>query len=294
MSILEDLKLQYKIGGVANKLIYWNVGLFAIPYIVFGLLTLFNIKIDFLSFVSLSSNPASLLWKPWTLISYAFFHAGILHILFNMIMLHFSSRLFTTYFTQKQLLGLYILGSVFAGLIYIVSYFIFPALSNHNSTLVGASGAVMAILFATVTYNPLMELRLFLIGNVKLWHIALFILIVDLIQLPIDNTGGHLAHLGGAFFGFLFVKSLQNGTDLSKIVSSVIDFFVNLFKPKKATPFKKVHKNYKPEPTKQTVSRVVTKDKTQQQIDEILDKISQSGYDSLTKEEKEFLFKAGK
>ena len=294
MSILEDLKLQYKIGGVANRLIYWNVGLFAVPYIVFGLLTLFEIRIDFLSYVSLSSNPADLLWKPWSLISYAFFHAGILHILFNMIMLNFSSRLFTTYFTQKQLFGLYILGSVFAGLIYILSYFLFPALANSNTTLVGASGAVMAILFATVTYNPLMELRLLLIGNVKLWHIALFILIIDLIQLPLENTGGHLAHLGGAFFGFLFIKALQGGTDLSKIVSVVIDFFANLFKPRKATPFKKVHKNYKPEPKKETASRIVTKDKTQQQIDEILDKISQSGYDSLTKEEKEFLFKAGK
>lgn len=294
MSILEDLKLQYKIGGVANKLIYWNVGLFAIPMIVFGLLSLFHIDINFLFYVSLSSDPADLLWKPWSLISYAFFHAGILHILFNMIMLNFSSRLFTTYFTQKQLFGLYILGSVFAGLIYIVSYFIFPALSSANATLVGASGAIMAILFATVTYNPLMELRLLLIGRVKLWHIAFFILIIDLIQLPLENTGGHLAHLGGALFGFLFIKALQNGTDLSNIVSVVLDFFANLFKPKKATPFKKVHKNYAQQPKKETASRIVTKDRTQQQIDEILDKISQSGYDSLTKEEKEFLFKAGK
>lgn len=294
MSIIEDLKLQYRIGGVANRLIYWNVGLFAVPYVVFGILGLFEIHIDFLSYVSLSSNPADLLWKPWSLISYAFFHAGILHILFNMIMLNFSSRLFATYFTQKQLFGLYILGSIFAGLIYIASYFLLPSLSNINTTLVGASGAVMAILFATVTYNPLMELRLLLIGRVKLWHIAFFILIIDLIQLPLENTGGHLAHLGGALFGFLYIKALQSGTDLSKIVSVVIDFFANLFKPRKTTPFKKVHKNYASEPKKETASRIVTKDRTQQQIDEILDKISQSGYDSLTKEEKEFLFKAGK
>lgn len=294
MSVIEDLKLQYRIGGVGNRLIYWNVGLFVVPYILFALLALFEIRIDFLSYVSLSSNPADLLWKPWSLISYAFFHAGILHILFNMIMLNFSSRLFTTYFTQKQLFGLYILGSIFAGLIYILSYFIFPALTNSNATLVGASGAIMAILFATVTYNPLMELRLLLIGRVKLWHIAFFILIIDLIQLPLENTGGHLAHLGGAFFGFLFIKALQNGTDLSKIVSVVLDFFANLFKPRKTVPFKKVHKNYKPGPKTETASRIVQKDRTQQQIDEILDKISQSGYDSLTKEEKEFLFKAGK
>lgn len=294
MSIIEDLKLQYRIGGIANKLIYWNVGLFAVPYIVFGILALFNIKIDFLSFVSLSSNPADLLWKPWSLIAYAFFHGGIFHILFNMIMLHFSSRLFTTYFTQKQLLGLYILGSIFAGLVYIISYFVFPALSSINTTMVGASGAVMAILFATVTYNPLMELRLMLIGRIKLWYLAFFLLIVDLIQLPLENTGGHLAHLGGALFGYIFIKLLQNGTDLSKMVSGVLDFFANLFQPGKPKPFKKVHKNYTAPSKKEAASKIVSKDKTQQQIDDILDKISQSGYDSLTKEEKEFLFKAGK
>jgi len=109
----------------------------------------------------------------------------------------------------------------------------------------------------------------------------------------LDNTGGHISHLAGAFFGFIYIKLLQNGTDLSIIVSRIIDFFVNLFRKSPSTPFKKVHKNYQ-KPTEKVTSRIVTKDKTQQQIDEILDKISQSGYDCLTKEEKEFLFKAGK
>jgi hypothetical protein len=105
--------------------------------------------------------------------------------------------------------------------------------------------------------------------------------------------GGHIAHLSGAFFGFIYIKLLQNGTDLSRIVTSVIDFFANLFSPKKTTPFKKVHVNPK-KPVAKPTSKIVAKDKTQQQIDEILDKISQSGYDSLTAEEKEFLFRAGK
>jgi hypothetical protein len=112
-------------------------------------------------------------------------------------------------------------------------------------------------------------------------------------QIRLDNSGGHIAHLAGAFFGFIFIKLLENGTDLSKLVSTIIDFFVNLFSKSPSTPFKKVHKNYK-RPTAKPTSKIVTKDKTQQQIDEILDKISRSGYDCLTKEEKEFLFKAGK
>ena len=112
-------------------------------------------------------------------------------------------------------------------------------------------------------------------------------------QLRSENMGGHISHLAGAFFGFIFIKLLQNGTDLSKIVSSFLDFFTNLFRKQKAKPFKKVHKNYN-KPLEKSVSKIITKDKSQQQIDEILDKISQSGYDSLNKEEKEFLFRVGK
>ena len=295
MSILDDLKLQYRTGGIAQKLIYWNVGLFAIPAIVFGLLSLFGLQIDYLYYVSLDSLPSSLAWKPWSLITYAVFHSGIFHLFFNMIVLHFSTRLFITYFNQKQLLGLYILGGIFAGLVYIASYLVLPVFENTSSTLVGASGSIMAILFATVTYNPYMEMRLMFIGRVKLWHIAAVVIALDLIQLPMANTGGHLAHLGGALFGYLFMTLLKKGTDLTDGITKIIDFFVNKSIPKKKkTPFKKVHKNYNPSPPISTESKIVKKDKTQQQIDEILDKISASGYDALSKEEKDFLFRAGK
>ena len=293
MNILDDLKLQYKIGGISQQIIYWNVALFVIPYVLFAVLALFSVNIDFLKYVSLSSNPADLLWKPWSIITYAFFHSGFLHLLFNMLVLNFSSRLFLTYFTQKQFLNLYFVGSIFAGIIYICCYFLFPSLAHLNVSLVGASGAIMGILFAAAAYSPFMEVRLLLIGNVKLWHIAFFLIIIDLIQLPLENTGGHLAHLGGALFGYLYIKQLQRGNDLGSWFSNTIDAVVTAFGKQKATPFKRVHRNYAPKP-EITVSKIVSKDKAQQQIDEILDKISQSGYDSLTKEEKEFLFKAGK
>lgn len=292
-SILDDLKLQFKMGDVATKLIFWNIILFAIPTIVFSILKLFNINIDFLSYVSLSSNPHELLTKPWSIISYAFFHAGILHILFNLLMLNFAGRIFTTFFTQKQFLSLYLVSAIFAGILYIASYMIFPALINSSSVLIGASGAVMAILAATATYQPMMELRLFLFGTVKLVYVVLIFLFIDLIQLPINNTGGHIAHLGGALFGYIYIKQLQKGTDITAWFTKILDSLAVLFGTKKKTPFKKVHVNPKKTVAK-TESKIVTKDKTQQQIDEILDKISQSGYDALTKEEKEFLFKAGK
>ena len=159
--------------------------------------------------------------------------------------------------------------------------------------MVGASGAIMALLVGATTYQPLMNVRLLLIGNVKLWHITAVLLLLDLLQIQLDNTGGHIAHLSGAFFGYIYIRLLQNGTDLSKIVNAVVDFPSTIFNKKQSTPFKRVHVNPK-KPAVKRESKIVIKDKTQQQLDEILDKISQSGYDSLTAEEKEFLFKAGK
>lgn len=288
-SIIDDLKMQYKFGGITQRLIYLNIACFLVSYVIFGLLRFVDINIDFIQYVSLSSNPMDLLWKPWSIISYAFFHSDFFHIFFNLIILNFSSQLFLTFFNQKQLLGLYLLAAVFSGVVFVFSFY----LMNIISPIVGASGVIMAILVATTTYQPLMNVRLLLVGNVKLWHVTVVILLLDLMQIQSDNSGGHIAHLAGAFFGFIFIKLIQNGTDLSKIVSTLLDFFVNLFRKKPSTPFKKVHKNYR-KPTEKPVSKIVTKDKTQQQIDEILDKISRSGYDCLTKEEKEFLFKAGK
>jgi len=287
MSILEDLKLQYKIGGIANKMIYWNVGLFILSIPLFYQFT--SGFFDYPTWLAVSSEPMKALYKPWSLITYAFFHQGFMHLFFNMMVLHFSSRLFLTFFTQKQYLGLYLLSAVFAGFIYVLSFYIL----GFSSYMVGASAAVMGILVAATTYQPLMEIRLLLIGNVKLWHITGVLLLLDLLQIQLGNTGGHIAHLSGAFFGFIYIKLLLGGTDLSRIVTSVIDFFANLLSPKKRTPFKKVHVNPK-KPVAKQAGKIVTKDKTQQQIDEILDKISQSGYDSLTAEEKEFLFRAGK
>lgn len=292
MSIFEDLKQQFRIGDVITKLIFWNVLLFIIPASVFGVLSLFSIRIDYLNWVSLSTSILDLVEKPWSLLSYAFFHAGIFHLFFNMIMLHFAGRLFLTFFTQKQVLSLYFVSIFFSGILYILSYMFFPALTNQNTTMVGASAAIMAVLFATVSYDPLMEIRLLFFGNVKLWHVALVLIAIDLIQLPLSNTGGHLAHLSGALFGYLYTWQLKKGVDISGWFTSILDFFATQLALKKKTPFKKVHRTYQA-PT-QRKSKISTKDKRQQQIDEILDKISLSGYESLTTEEKDFLFKAGK
>lgn len=285
MTIFEDIKMQYKIGGITSKLIIWNVALFIFS-IVF-----YNFKdgiFDFPNWIALSSEPIIVLTRPWTLVSYAFFHQGFWHLLFNMLVLNFSGRLFLTFFTQKQLLGLYILSAIFAGFCFIIGFYIL----QNSSLLVGASAAIMALLVATTTYQPLMQIRLLIIGNVKLWHLTFVILLLDFLQIRLDNSGGHIAHLSGALFGYIYVRFLQNGIDIGNGFNTFIDYIVTLFKPQKGVKFKKVHVNPK-KPTIHKESKIVVKDKIQQQIDEILDKISKSGYDSLTKEEKEFLFKAG-
>lgn len=284
MNILDDLKLQYKTGGMVQKLIFWNIGCFLLSLVFFYSFSVGSFQIP--TWIALSSDLGTFIRTPWALVTFNFFHYGFFHLIFNLIVLHFSGRLFSTYFTDKQLLGVYVLGGIFSGITFVLSYIII----GKAGLLVGASGAIMAILLSATTYAPFMLLRIPLIGIVKLWHVTFVILLIDLIQLPLDNTGGHIAHLGGALFGFLYIKLLQSGNDLSKGISMILDFFVNLSKPKKKTPFKKVHRNT----TKKTVNSFSEKDITQKQIDDILDKISKSGYDSLTKEEKEFLFKAGK
>ena len=290
MSIIDDLKLQYKMGGFEQKIIYWNVGCFLLSILFF-----YRFRLGFFDFpdwVALSSVPHNVLFKPWTLLTYSFFHAGFFHLLFNMMVLNFAGRLFLTFFNQKQFLGLYLLSALFSGAAFVVGYY----LLGQASSIVGASGAIMAVLIATATYSPNMNLRLLLIGNVKLWQFSAVVVLIDLLQIFVENTGGHIAHLAGAFFGFVYIKLLQSGTDLSDGISFIFDGIANMGTRKNKSTFKKVHRNYNPNPkrSERTISKIVTKDKTQQQIDEILDKISRSGYDSLTKEEKEFLFKAGK
>ena len=285
MKVWDELKVHYKMGGFEQKLIYWNVGVFLLSLVCLDFRTM---KFDFPDWLVLSSNGWYVLTHPWTLLTYQFLHNGFFHLLFNMIVLNFTGRIFLTYFTQRQLLGTYLLGGIFAGLVFMAVY----ALMARDGAVIGASGAIMAILFATTTYAPQMTIRLLLIGYVKLWHFTGVVVLLDLLYLMAENTGGHIAHLAGALFGFVYVKLLLQGIDLSKAVSFIFDGLANLGGQKK-TPFKKVHRN----PVRQagkTSSKIVTKDKTQQQIDDILDKISKSGYDSLTAAEKEFLFKAGK
>lgn len=280
--ILDDLKYSYRAGGIAQKIIYWNVGIGLIVLILDAFFSVFSAHV--LSWLVLNSNLSILAFKPWTILTYSFIHAGVIHLLFNMIMLFFVNRLFSTFFSEKQFLTLYIFGALLGGIFFVIG----SQFMTTGTVLVGASAATIAPLVGMAVHAPMMQVRLALIGNVKMWHIAVFIIVLDVIQLNTSNVGGHLAHLGGAAMGYLYIKLLEKGYDLS----SIFDKISNLFKRSQGTKFKKVYVN------KNVVNKeneVGNEGETRQKkIDSILDKISKSGYESLTKEEKDFLFRAGK
>lgn len=278
---VNNIKQKFRNAGIVEKFIYINVGIFIISLLFGTFGTLFKSDTNFITnWFALNSNFSNFLTKPWSIISYGFLHSGFLHILFNLIALFFIGNLFVEYFTPKQFINFYFLGTISGGILYLIGYKYIPLLQGTETVLVGASAGVTAILVGIATYIPNYQLKFQFIGFVKLWHIATIWVLLDILRLSGNNTGGYLSHLGGAIFSFLYVKYAGN---------KQIDFFFllkNLFK-KKNKPFKTVYKSEKK-------SKRQTKNENQQQIDTILDKISKSGYNTLTKEEKEFLFKQGK
>jgi len=293
-SIFNDIKSNFKTGSSFTRLLYVNLGVFLIIKILsaFGFLFKINDVNHFIeSYLSLPSNLSELVRKPWTLISYMFVHQDFLHILFNMVWLHFGSKLFLQYFNGKQLLSTYFLGGIFGGLIYISAFNIFPVFQDApfiNSVAIGASASVLAIFIAIATYSPNYIVNLTFIGNTFIKHIAIFLVVLDFLLIEKNNPGGHIAHLGGAIFGFLYINLLRKGVDLS------VNFytFLSYFKFSKKTKLKKVHKK-RSSKNNDDIFRNKKSDK-QKKINSILEKISKSGYDSLTKQEKDLLFKESK
>lgn len=283
MSIINDIKYRYKNGSIVEKIIYINIAVFVLSLLITVFQGLYKNEANFIiEWFSLQDNVSELLTKPWSILTYGFLHAGFIHILFNLIALYFIGNLFVQYFTQKQLLNFYLLGTFFGGLFYLFSQNYFPLFEGKNSNLVGASAGVSAIFVGIATYIPNYQLKFPLIGYLKLWHITAFWVGLDVLGLIGPNAGGHFAHLGGSVFGFLYVYKASN-----KEITLFSDF-LSFFKSKKK-PLKTVHKS-----GNRKQSTTDFRHLEQKQVDAILDKISKSGYDTLTKEEKEFLFKQGK
>ncbi len=285
-----NLTYQYKTANILVKLIVINIAAFLVVRL--GAFFLSISPYHFSRWFVLSDDLDTLLIRPWTLISYGFLHFDFFHILFNMVWLYWFGKFALTLFTGKRVLTVYMLGALFGGLLFVFSYNLFPVFEENRGLLIGASGAVTAIMVFIATYSPNTQVRIFSF-TIKLWHIALFLFLLDLIRIPSSgNAGGLMAHVGGGIFGYVYAVQLAKGKDIGKWFENFMDWIVNFFKPSAKKPLKTVHR------TKQATTKraPATDSKTdhQKKIDLILDKIGKSGYESLTKAEKDFLFKAGK
>lgn len=279
------LRYQYARLSIAEKLIAINVGVF----IVIGLLG----AVAFPALEGWFVLPADLmefLGQPWAIITYAFLHGGIFHLLWNMYVLYIAGRILLNLFDGKRFLNVYFLGVILGGAFYMLTDSLF---SSGGGVLLGASAGVMAVLIFVCTYIPNQEVRI-IFFNVKLWHVGVFVVLIDLLQISSggDNIGGRIAHLGGALLGYVYARQLTQGRDIGAGFSKFLDGLANTFKTKeKKGPLKTVYKKQK---AASKSKADYGKDAHQRKIDSILDKISKSGYESLSKAEKDFLFKAGK
>jgi len=301
-SIADEIKAAFNQGDIVTRLILFNVAVFIGVTVIVNLLWLFEIP----SMVQLGDGAVELHWywlgapadlvnllfKPWTLITYMFVHSGFMHLFFNMVLLYFGGQIFKEYLGSTRILATYILGGLAGIFLYIISYNIFPIFSDlvPYSLTVGASASVMAVLIAVTAYVPNHSVRLIFIGPVKLKYIAAVMILADVINIKSGNAGGHIAHLGGALYGFHFAQRYRKGSDLSATFNNVLSRArAYFYQPKShlnvSHSARREHKTDEEYNYERKVS--------QQRMDEILDKISKSGYESLSKEEKDILFKFG-
>jgi membrane associated rhomboid family serine protease len=290
MGIWGDIKSTFRNGNSLIRLIYINITFFiiiAIIGVVGVLVKNSQITYETIRYLSVPSSLPVLLVRPWTIITYMFTHQELLHILVNLLWLYWFGKIFLEYLDQKKLVAVYLLGGISGAITYVLSYNIFPAFQGvvgESVPLLGASASVMAIVVAIAVYVPDYTVYLFLLGKVKIKYIALGIFVLTSVMDFSVNSGGKLAHIGGALFGYLYILSYKQGRDMGKGINKIIDFFVTLFKPAK-----KLKVTYK-RPSDDFEYNKIKVDH-QKEINKILDKISKGGYDSLTKAEKEILFR---
>lgn len=291
MSFVNDIKHQFSSSNSLIKLLYVNAGVFLVTIILTLISFLINKPVFHLTeWFAVPASFSELIYKPWTPLTYMFLHEGLWHILFNMLMLYFTGIIFNQYLGENKITSVYILSGLSGATLYLLAYNIFPvfAAEKEFAVCLGASASVIGILVAIATYVPNLEVRLFGILPVKLKWIAIVLILLDFINLPKDgNAGGHIAHLGGAIFGYLFVVRYRKGNDISRGFSNFLEKVKNLFSFKKKS---KLRVKY----TSSTKTNAAKEANQQAKVDAILDKISKSGYDSLSKEEKEFLFDINK
>ena len=294
-NFITDLKSRFHRGDISLQFIYINVGIFVVTTLVSVFLLLFNWDASsWLNFLELPAWIPQFLVQPWSLFTYMFLHVGALHLLFNMLWLYWFGQLFLSFFSARHYRGLYLLGGLCGGLLYLLAFNVFPYFEAyvHGSYLLGASASVLAIVVATAVRQPEYRVNFMFVGAVRLKYVALFMVVTDLLFVTSGNGGGHIAHLGGALAGWWFAASLQKGRDITRWINQVFDWFLGGFRFKTSPKKSKM----KVERGGRAADYDYNSRKKQQseEIDRILDKLKKSGYSSLTTEEKKRLFDASK
>lgn len=277
MDVIEQLKYNFKNGDVSLRLIFICVGIF----IADTIMRLFDVHIS--AYFSLGSGWESFVRQPWGILTYPFFHGNLIHLFLNMFMLYVAGKFFLRYFRNSDLLTFYFFGAVSGGIFFV---FLSP-LIDVPAVLVGASAAVYSVFFALVSYVPKMRVQLAVINiTLPMDYLAYGLLGFDVIMIIAgNNVGGHISHLGGAAFGFLYMKQFEKGNDFLGRT------WMKLIPSRQPVKTRRTERSKPPKDDYEFNSQKVD---NQKKIDAILDKISRSGYDSLSKTEKDFLFKSGK
>lgn len=287
INIFDRIKNFFLQKNALSRLMLINIVIWIICLFISVFTWLFNVSdISFVTkLFAVPADISSLTDKPWSIFTYMFLQEEFWHLFFNMLMLYYGGQIFLQYFTQKQLLLTYIFGGLFGALFFIMSFNIFPVFENMRDSAValGASASVLSILIAAATYQPEYKLNLFLLGEVKMKWIAIIFVVIDLLSIPKGNSGGHIAHLGGALWGFLYAFMLRKDFDIYMI-----------FKRQPRIKVKSRNTDNHHQRPKTDEQYNAERAQEQQEIDKILDKIAKNGYSSLSEKEKEYLFKQSK
>ena len=290
MKTINDLKYKYNTLDIFGKIIVVNVVIFIINFVLTTLL-----KLTLFDYFVLPSDIMGFIVQPWSLLTYGFLHNGFFHMAFNMLFLFYLTRTAVNIFRTKMILNVFLLGIICGGLAYLIVANLIPtSFFGAKGILIGASAGVSALLLFVAAYMPDSQIRLFNTFNVKWKHIAMVIVSLDLFRLLLGfNQGGYVAHFGGYILGYIYAVKLQKGNDIGTGFENLMDRFAGLFTSK--SNLKTVHRKKKPKTAKNRTNKAGLNNlEKQKQIDAILDKISKSGYESLSAKEKEFLFKVGK
>lgn len=297
MTIISEVRRKFRQGNIVTRLIYINTGLFLVLSLVNALLLLIGVSDNSLWIEKcyLPWNTVTLGTQPWSVISYMFTHSSWWHLLLNMFFLYWFGKIFLISFTSNQLKSLYLLGGVVGALIYLAAFNFIPYFGRHDypATLTGASASILAIAVAVTFRSPGFVSKLPFIGEVKIKYIVMALVVFDFTMISSDNAGGDFAHLGGALTGWLFVKALSSGKDITSWITKLFVLLSKLFTKVGGISVRRkpVIKAYYGDKTKDFEYNLKKKERSGE-IDRILEKIRQSGYDSLSEQEKKKLLEA--